>query len=222
MSNLDKYWEACYSSSGREIYEISKRLGRFPDRIITNQKDISKTIPELLAVCEKENIDFVQVINPTIEDYRELFLPESLISLHGWSKILPAEICEENLVLNVHPGNTRPRKYLTSLLIDHTGYYGNKMFVADNPTITDIPVIIGKDPQKKALEIRAPYTGVTIHVCSTELDLGEVLAFKEVKNKYVNEFLTEEVLNKFINELRQVSIDLWIPILQEKLCVTYS
>ena len=206
--NLDRYHIACYSGSGREIYEISKRLGRFPDRIITNQKDISKTTPELLAVCEKENIDFVQVLNPTVEDYRELFLPESLVTLHGWSRIIPAEICEENEIINIHPGNTIERT-----VIDKEFYNGYPILV---------PIIIGKDPQKKALEIRAPYVGVTIHKCSAKLDLGEVLAFKEVKNKYVNEFLTEEILNKFIDELRQVSIDLWIPILQKKLNINYE
>lgn len=97
-----KRWITLFSRSGQEVWELSNKLQRIPDVIITNQADLTKIHSGLLSdlfknrlVCINENTD---------ETYKRLFNAADIITLHGYLKIIPAETCSKFNIYNGHPG----------------------------------------------------------------------------------------------------------------------
>jgi folate-dependent phosphoribosylglycinamide formyltransferase PurN len=86
-------------------------------------------------------------------------VPQTLISLHGYLRILPADICEKYEVYNGHPG-----------------------------AITLFPELKGKDPQEKVWQDNDKYNiiGSVVHKCTSELDGGDVLKSVYVRNRNYN------------------------------------
>ena len=113
-------WKTFFSQSGSEIYEISKSIGRFPDAIITNKnfEEMDKINPNLLEKCFDRFIFLPK--KPTVEEYREAIRSADVITLHGYLRILPPQICGRFKIYNGHPG-----------------------------LITKFPELKGKDPQAK-------------------------------------------------------------------------
>jgi folate-dependent phosphoribosylglycinamide formyltransferase PurN len=145
-------WGALFSQTGSEIYNISKTLKREPDFIITN-----KTKEQVLDI--NQNLFFEQghkfvwlPKKPTVEDYKQVIPQGALITLHGWLRIIPPEICELYEIYNLHPAP-----------IHLEGFEKYK----------------GKDPQVRIFEDKAIYSGNVIHKCIAELDAGEILAKNE-------------------------------------------
>lgn len=134
-------WVALFSQSGKEICDLSLSLGRWPDKIITNRKD--------LEGCDKR-LPFQNLIRlsnkPSVEEYIENLPLSSLVTLHGYLRVLPKEICERYKILNYHPG-----------------------------LINLYPELKGLDPQKRVWEGEYPLIGGVIHKVSAELDSGEIL-----------------------------------------------
>ena len=64
-------WKAFFSQSGSEINEISNRVGRFPDVIITNKsfEEMDKINPDLLEKCFNRFLFLPK--KPTIQEYKE-------------------------------------------------------------------------------------------------------------------------------------------------------
>jgi folate-dependent phosphoribosylglycinamide formyltransferase PurN len=143
-------WVAFFSKSGSEIAELSNRLGRWPDLIVTNRKDLNGCNPAII----KRNIVFIPN-NPTDLDYTSAikftFGGKLFITLHGYMRILPKKICENYEIYNGHPG-----------------------------LITKYPELKGKDPQHKAWVNAYKTSGCVIHKVTPEVDDGEVLAEIEV------------------------------------------
>jgi len=144
-------WKAFFSQSGSEINEISNKIGRLPDAIITNKscEDMDKINPVLL---EKAFNRFIFIPKkPTVEEYREAIRYTDIITLHGYLRILPPEICGRFRIYNGHPG-----------------------------LITKFPELKGKDPQAKVWYNHAekPYYnhGHVIHKVVSEVDAGSVVS----------------------------------------------
>ena len=81
-----KVWIAFFSQTGSEIADISHKLGKRPDVIITNERpDHLRTIDPRV---EKQGY-FTWSNKPSEEDYIELFevYPEAIVTLHGWLRI---------------------------------------------------------------------------------------------------------------------------------------
>jgi phosphoribosylglycinamide formyltransferase-1 len=135
---------ALFSQTGTEIVNISKELGRLPDVIITNER------PEDKRQIHLELKDKVLGLpnTPSTEDYEAVFsrYENPLITLHGWLRIIPPEICQKYEILNGHPGD-----------------------------IVTFPELKGKDPQKRAYELGLKYSGAVIHKVTPEVDDGEVI-----------------------------------------------
>ena len=117
-----KPWIAFFSQTGGEIADLAKSLGKWPDRIYTNER------PDRLREIDPrivENGFFTLNNKPTLEDYEEIlvYFPEAIITLHGWLRIMPKEVCEKFSIFNGHPG-----------------------------LITEYPELKGKDPQIRAFE----------------------------------------------------------------------
>ena len=96
---MSNNWIAMFSHTGSEIASISKKLGKWPDKIITNKepgdKSISKALGKELMFCSKK---------PSVSDYRRLFARGDFITMHGWMQILPSKICSDYDIYNLHPG----------------------------------------------------------------------------------------------------------------------
>ena len=148
---MNKPWIAFFSQTGSEIANIAESIGRWPDIIITNDRPAHlRTIDE--RVVEK---GFVTVPNkPTVEELRlylnQLVPKETIVTLHGWLRIMPKELCEEFNIYNGHPG-----------------------------LITWYPELKGKDPQVRAYEGiqegKYESAGAVLHKVIPEVDEGKII-----------------------------------------------
>jgi len=160
-------WIALFSNSGNEIAEISKRLGRYPDRIICDKKrtEWNEYISDKVELVSHDNIINQLSVRAPLH---------SLVTLHGYLRILPPHSILP-YTFNVHPGD-----------------------------IVKYPELKGIHPQKKALELKLPSTGVVIHEVTPVVDDGKIVMSESYIMKGDE---TEEIL---INNLRDLSIDMWV------------
>lgn len=141
-------WVAFFSQTGSEIVELSKALGRKPDLIVTNNFEektkFNSGIRELDVTILSGRHDQLMtyfrtqtVLNPT----------DTLITLHGYLRILPVELCEQYNILNGHPA-----------------------------FITQYPELKGKDPQQRTWYGNYPIIGSVVHKVVPEVDAGDVVS----------------------------------------------
>jgi folate-dependent phosphoribosylglycinamide formyltransferase PurN len=154
---------AFFSQTGSEIATIARRLGRWPDKIITNQRpERLRTISPKLA-----GIDIIYLSNkPTVEEYLEVLGTEPCkVTLHGWLRIMPPE------VIAIHPN----------------------MFNGHPGLITEHPILKGKDPQEKAYNLGLTVSGCVLHQVTEGVDEGPILKERmvEIKNLSLDEVYSE-------------------------------
>jgi folate-dependent phosphoribosylglycinamide formyltransferase PurN len=183
------YWKALFSQSGSEILEISTRVGRFPDTIITNKspEDMDKINPVLL---EKAFDRFIFIPKkPAVEEYKEAIKSADIVTLHGFLRVLPPDICGRYRIFNGHPG-----------------------------LITKFPELKGKDPQAKVWWRHAdtPYRlhGHVIHKVVPEVDAGEVVSVKEFYSQ--NIYSEHNSLNEYIARLHKLAIENWVEFVKKQ------
>ena len=174
-----KPWIVFFSQTGAEIADLAESLGRWPDRIITNDRpDHLRTIDKRIE--EKGYFTFNN--KPTLEEYQELlmYFPEAIITLHGWLRVMPAEICEKFNIYNGHPG-----------------------------LITKYPELKGKDPQIRAFEGKYETAGAVLHKVTAGIDEGTIIAEERFNafNLEVNDLfriLRDRTLYMWTNFLQKV------------------
>ena len=174
-----KWAAAFFSQTGSEILNIINSLGIVPEVIITNRLKKDGTIKNVDKI-NKEIIerfgDRIKIIpvNPAVEDYEKILnsCGEGLISLHGYLRILPPEVCEKFSVVNLHPG-----------------------------LITKYPFLKGKDPQEKAFNLGLRTSGAVIHEVIAEVDSGEILDSVETSIEGLTLDEVYEKLHKCSSEL---------------------
>ena len=149
-----KKWIAFFSQTGSEIADLSKALGKWPDVVVTNTRPENlRTIDS--RITEKIGDDLIFLPNkPTVESYKAILRDkDAVITLHGWLRVMPPELCEKFTMFNGHPG-----------------------------LITDYPELKGKDPQIRTWEgIKKdiyPTAGCVIHRVTAGVDEGKVLSFE--------------------------------------------
>jgi folate-dependent phosphoribosylglycinamide formyltransferase PurN len=174
-------WFALFSQTGSEIYQVSERLGCYPDMVLCNKQDDLDSINQDLI--GKVSIIFTDK-NPTVEQYLHYLPDDALVTMHGWLRIVPGEVCEKRTIYNGHPG-----------------------------LITKYPELKGKDPQKKAVQLKHATAGCIIHQATAELDGGPIVA--ESKEVSINGWYEDE--EWVIQKLHKVSVDLWTEFLKDKL-----
>ena len=140
-------WITFFSQTGSEIYKLSKILNRVPDKIITN-KPFAKLHDINLDLFD-EYFDLLYFVNtkPTVEEYFSVIPEGSLVTMHGWLRIMPPEVCEKYEIYNLHPAPL-------------------KMY----------PDLKGFTPQERVYNEKRDFSGNTIHKCIAEVDAGEILA----------------------------------------------
>ena len=133
-------WIAFFSQTGSEIVQISEALGRWPDMIITNRRPKSaRTINPKLP---KDKLYFTSN-KPEEYEYLHYFrqTKNPIITLHGWLRVLPEDICNKYEIYNGHPG-----------------------------LITRYPELKGKDPQMRAFAGEYNTAGCVIHKVTPGVD----------------------------------------------------
>ncbi len=149
------HWIAFFSQTGSEIVDISKALGRKPDLLVTNnfeeKNKFNPGVRELKVTIQSARHDILM-------DYfrsQQYWHPDTtLITLHGYLRILPEDICNKYDILNGHPG-----------------------------LITKFPELKGKDPQLRAWEGKYPIIGSVVHKVTPGVDEGEVLSSVAYTNR---------------------------------------
>ena len=144
-------WVALFSQSGSELKEICEMLGGLPIMVMTNnfnKEDWHDNMP--IAHMRKHDVimDSLREIEP------------SIITLHGYLRIIPADICERHTIINGHPG-----------------------------LITEYPELKGKDPQER-ITPEMEWIGSVVHEVTEEVDAGKVLTVAKMKNPGGNYYNT--------------------------------
>jgi folate-dependent phosphoribosylglycinamide formyltransferase PurN len=154
----DKSWYVFISQTGSEVKSISELCCVKPKMIISN--NLGKISKDVLSWIQKEKITLYSLPSkPLISDYRNIKIPkDSLITLHGYLRILPKEFClEYENIYNGHPALILETKY---------------------------PELKGKDPQERTWNEKEKYptVGTVIHKVIPELDAGEIILYNEANN----------------------------------------
>lgn len=185
-------WKTLFSQSGSEIYEVSKLLGRFPDEIITNKspENIEKINPKLLEEAYDRFVFIPRIATPL--EYKTAIGHANIVTLHGYLRILPPEVCYWYSIFNGHPG-----------------------------LITRYPELKGKDPQARAWneykDNPRVFHGHVIHKVISAVDEGSVEATAYFKtNDLYQEY---ETLETYIAELHKIAIHNWVAFLRKKLLI---
>lgn len=142
-------WITFFSQTGAEICDIAEALGRWPDRIITNKRpDHLRTIDSRIP----KDILMYTENKPELHEYVWLLeaFEDPVITLHGWLRVMPPEICDRYLMYNGHPG-----------------------------LITKYPELKGKDPQVRAFEGKYDTAGAVIHRVTAGVDEGKIILKEE-------------------------------------------
>lgn len=178
---MNRPWIAFFSQTGSEIANISEALKREPDLVITNKdpfkcQDVDERIDRMYHLPGK----------PKVEDYEEILsgFDNPIITLHGYLRILPKEICEKYQIYNGHPG-----------------------------LITEYPELKGKDPQVRAYEGikegKYSVAGAVLHKVIPEVDEGKIIAEERFNTFGLSlddlfRILKDRSLYMWINFLRKV------------------
>jgi len=169
-------WLVFCSQTGSEIVSLSKRINKLPDYLISN--NAKKLSQETVKWLDSNNVGTIFLpFNPSLEDYKsfEHLLEGSLITLHGYLRIIPEEICNKYKLFNGHPGLVSKHK-----------------------------ILLGKDPQLKAFQLKHLIIGSIIHKVIPEVDEGDILYEEEVTIK------KDADLNDYYDALRETSLKSWV------------
>lgn len=158
-------WIAFFSQTGSEINNLSKSLGIYPDVIATNKQEMTGINEELIKLTTFREHKLNRTIwcvlpeKPTVEDYKNILscFTNPVITLHGYLRIIPKEICENYEIYNLHPG-----------LIDK------------------YPELKGFNPQERAYRENYKLAGCVIHKVVPEVDEGKILISQGVSIEGLN------------------------------------
>jgi len=162
-------WIAFFSQTGTEIHNLTHALEIYPDCIVTNKQDHTTTNHCLFTTAEfrqhKLNLPnaWCQLSkSPTVDEYKNILsmFKNPIITLHGYLRIIPKEICEKYEIYNLHPG-----------LIDK------------------YPSLKGFNPQERAFREGYKLAGCVIHKVVPEVDAGEIILSQgiSIENKNLHE-----------------------------------
>lgn len=145
---LNKTWYAMFSHTGKEIEAVSRRLGRKPDVIYANNLGYSGPLLSKVWFGQHGGI---------LENSVGMLQPNSVLTLHGYNRILP-------------------RWYL-----EYLKEYNIKCYNLHPAPIQLYKDLKGKDPQERLFkgiqDGQYKYIGNVIHEVIPEVDSGEILAW---------------------------------------------
>ncbi len=138
-------WVAFFSQTGSEIANLSEQIERWPDVIVVNERNVERVIDSRL---QSKKVIFVSNRPSITELYNILqWFENPIVTLHGWLRIMPPEICETYEIYNGHPG-----------------------------LITTYPELKGKDPQQRAIDAGHGIVGCVLHEVTAGVDEGRIIS----------------------------------------------
>lgn len=172
-------WVALFSQSGSELQAICNQINKWPDMIITNTKH------EVDSKCFPSDI-FVHVAGMKYDDnfYNKILnafdiaSDDCIITCHGWLKIIPPATCRKYQIYNGHPGD-----------------------------IVKYPELKGKDPQKKAFNMKLTHSGTVIHRVTEHVDSGPIVKHDVVK------IVGCKTVDDVIEKIKKQAVKQWINLL---------
>lgn len=144
-------WIALFSQTGSELVNIMTKTGMTPGLILTNnlRQDKYKIHPDLnrgrvVSMSHNEIMDTLRHTSPIT------------VTLHGYLRILDADVCHTHSIYNGHPG-----------------------------LITKYPELKGKDPQLKVWQDmeKYPIIGSVLHRVTPDVDEGPIEYSYSVPNQ---------------------------------------
>ena len=177
----DRPWIALFSQSGSEIVAIAEAIGIWPDFIYTDNKD-KKSWHSKLQRHSSVFMEKPKDIHKVVQSNVQM--------LQCWRG---DSVVTLNGFLRIMP--------MLSVEM-YNGHPGD---------IVLYPELKGKDPQKKALDLKLPSTGCVIHKATEVVDSGEVLSY----NTYYMQ--GDETVDILVDRLRDISVNMWTEFLKEKL-----
>jgi len=153
---MAKRWLACFSQTGSEIVNLSKALGIKPDLVITNNilEDKWKYHTDLRSLGTIMSAKHDKLMDYILDN--GIYSPDNtIITLHGYLRIIPAEVCSRYRMINGHPG-----------------------------AIDLYPELKGKDPQVRTWENKGNYKflGSVVHEVVPEVDEGKIIKSVHITN----------------------------------------
>lgn len=151
-----KSWYVFISQTGSEVKSISELCCIKPKMIISN--NLGKISKDVLSWIQKEKITLYSLPSkPSISDYKNIKIPkDSLITLHGYLRLLPKEFClEYENIYNGHPALINVYPELKGLNKQEDIFYHKEKY---------------------------PLCGSVIHKVTPELDAGEIVIFEQTEN----------------------------------------
>lgn len=134
-------WVALFSQTGSEIKTLSGILDRVPSMVLTNNKKYTGDLNPYIA-------DHNTLMKYLIDNHKD-----DLITLHGYLRIIPEEVCKKcKNIYNGHPG-----------------------------LINVYPELRGKDPQER-IKPYMNLIGSVVHKVIPEVDAGDIVSNIAVKN----------------------------------------
>lgn len=140
-------WIALFSQTGSEIANLSKIVGRKPDLILTNNvmQDKYEYHPDVRPNVIAKHDFLMMYLRGTRSD-------DTIITLHGYLRIIPSDICNKFEMYNGHPG-----------------------------LITMYPQLKGKDPQER-ITPDMTHIGSVVHRVTAGVDEGEIVTSVSTEN----------------------------------------
>ena len=140
-------WVALFSQTGSEIANLSKIIGCKPDLILTNNitQDKYEYHPDVSPHVRFKH-DFL------MEYLRGVRSDDTIITLHGYLRIIPPDVCDKFEMYNGHPG-----------------------------LITMYPQLKGKDPQER-ITPEMTHVGSVVHKVTAGVDEGEIVSVVSTEN----------------------------------------
>ena len=147
-------WVCFFSQTGSEINNLCKDLGIYPDAIITNKQTTEGINKDLFTTTTfrehklNRTVWYVLPQKPTVENYLQVLsnFNNPVVTLHGYLRIMPKEICDKYEIYNLHPG-----------LVDK------------------YPSLKGFNPQERAFKEGYKLAGCVIHKVIAEVDAGAIM-----------------------------------------------
>lgn len=145
---LNKIWYAMFSHTGKEIEAVSRRLGCKPDTVYTNNLEYNGSLQSRAWFGRHDDI---------LKNSIGMLQPNSVLTLHGYNRILP------------------------KWYVEYLKEYSIKCYNLHPAPIQLYRDLKGKDPQERLFrgihEGRYLYIGNVIHEVIPEVDSGEILAW---------------------------------------------
>jgi len=183
-------WITFFSQTGSEIKNLSNTLGKYPDGIVTNRQTTEGINPELITTSTfrehklNRTVWYVLPDRPHTESYNNILsqYDNPIVTLHGYLRIIPKEICERYEIYNLHPG-----------------------------LINKYPELKGFNPQERAFKGQYKDAGCVIHKVTPGVDEGEIVACGEINIENMNLAevycaLHDCALNTWINFITEYKI----------------